>query len=90
MYTDHKALLQLMGPKDNHGCLGRQAMFLQEYNFSMKYIPGEENSAAYISSRPAKFALAVSTRSSDQRKEFIIYQDLSYKSDGKILMKINH
>ena len=81
LYTDHKALLQLMGLKDYLGRLGRQAMFLQEYNFTIKYLPGEENSAADISSRPAKFALAVSTRSSNQREELINHQDLSYKSD---------
>ena len=42
LYTDHKALLQLMGLKDYLGSLGRQAMFLQEYNFTIKYLPGEQ------------------------------------------------
>ena len=36
VYTDHKALLNLMNIRDYHGRLGRQAMFLQEYNFTIK------------------------------------------------------
>jgi transposase InsO family protein len=63
LYTDHKALTQLMSIKDYVGRLGRQAMLLQEYTFTIKYLPGEENSAADIASRPAKYALAVTTRS---------------------------
>ena len=62
LYTDHKALTQLMSIKDYVGRLGRQAMLLQEYTFTIKYLPGEENSAADIASRPAKYALVI-TRS---------------------------
>lgn len=71
LFTDHKALIQLMGIKDYLGRLGRQAMFLQEYNFTIKYLPGEDNHAADVASRPAKFALAVTTRSAAQREEAI-------------------
>ncbi len=43
-----------MNMKDYHGRLGRQAMFVQEYQlFTIKYLPGAENSAADIASRPA-------------------------------------
>jgi hypothetical protein len=62
LYTDHKALSQLMTMKDYVGRLGRQALLLQEYTFTIKYLPGEENSAADITSRPAKYALAVAKK----------------------------
>ena len=52
VYTDHKALLNLMAIKDYHGRLGRQAMFLQKYTFTIQYLPGKENGAADASSRP--------------------------------------
>jgi len=52
-----------------HGRLGRQAMLLQEYQFTISYLPGEENSAADIVSRPTRFskvALMVTTRSNNK------------------------
>ena len=33
-----------MTMKDYVGILGRQALLLQEYTFTIKYLPGEENS----------------------------------------------
>lgn len=42
----HNTLLNLMGIKDYHGRLGKQAMFLQEYNFTIKYLPEKDNGAA--------------------------------------------
>jgi len=76
LYTDHKALIQLMGIRDYIGRLGRQAMLLQEYTFSIVYLPGEDNAAADITSRPTlqekeqstRFALAVQTRASADRE----------------------
>ena len=66
VYTDHKALLNLMNIRDYHGRLGRQAMFLQEYQFTIKYLPGKENSGADAASRPV---LAIVTRSRQQDYE---------------------
>ena len=40
-----------MGIKDYHGRLGRQTMLFQEYNFTIKYLPGKENGAADAASR---------------------------------------
>lgn len=51
LYTDHKALSQLMTMKDYVGRLGRQSLLLQEYTFTIKYLPGDENNAADITSR---------------------------------------
>jgi len=36
LYTDHKALTSLMSITNYHGRLGRQAMLLQEYQFTMR------------------------------------------------------
>lgn len=63
VYTDHKALLNLMNIRDYHGRLGRQAMFLQEYHFTIKYLPGKENSGADAASRPV---LAITTGNKNQ------------------------
>ena len=38
LYTDHKALFQLMILKNYVGRLGRQALMLQEYSFTIKYL----------------------------------------------------
>ena len=81
LYTDHKAVLQLMFLKNYIGRLGRQALMLQEYTFTIKYLPGPENTAADISSRLHQYALAV-TRSDAQREELIIQDDLSFKSEN--------
>jgi len=76
VYTDHKALLNLMNIRDYHGRLGRQAMFLQEYTFTIKYLPGKENSGADVASRPifsvtleTKPVLSVTTRNRQQAME---------------------
>ncbi len=76
VYTDHKALLNLMNIRDYHGRLGRQAMFLQEYTFTIKYLPGKENSGADVASRPifsvtleTKPVLSVQTRNRQQVME---------------------
>jgi len=79
LYTDHKALSQLMTIKDYVGRLGRQALLLQEYTFTIKYLPGEENSAADITSRPAKYALAVSQK--DKSQELSSKEIISYKNE---------
>ena len=55
-----------MSIKDYVGRLGRQAMLLQEYTFTIKYLPGEENSAADIASRPAKYALVITRSKTNQ------------------------
>ena len=52
IFSDHKSLLSLMSIKDYYGRLGRQAMFLQEYNFTLNYIPGKDNFGADAASRP--------------------------------------
>lgn len=72
VYTDHIALLNLMNIRDYHGRLGRQAMFLQEYHFTVKYIPGKDNTAADATSRPV---LAIETRSSKQLEKDKIQHD---------------
>lgn len=79
LFTDHKALVQLMNIKDYWGRLGRQAMFLQEYVFTIQYLPGEENSAADVTSRPPQLALLVTTRSKAKEKE--LDPDVSFKYD---------
>ncbi len=82
LYTDHKCLEQLMSIKDYHGRLGRQAMFVQEYMpFTIKYLPGPENSAADIASRPAKFAFMMELR---PRKRKIDEVDLNELEKGTI------
>ena len=57
-----------MNIKDYHGRLGRQAMFLQEYTFTIKYLPGKQNSAADATSRPV---LSVQTRGKRQEYEML-------------------
>ena len=55
LYTDHKALLTLMQIKNYQGRLGRQALYLQMYEFTIKFIPGEDNHAADFASRPIQY-----------------------------------
>jgi len=60
-----------MSLKDYYGRIGRQSLFVQEYTFTIKYLPGSDNFAADIASRPTKVALAVTTRSTAQREDII-------------------
>ena len=81
VYTDHKALLNLMAIKDYHGRLGRQAMFLKEYTFTIQYLPGKENGAADASSRPfdkrTKSVLALVVNGTKEKHE---EHDANYKN----------
>ena len=52
-------------------------MLLQEYQFTIAYLPGDENSAADIVSRPTKFskvALMVSTRSNKNSANELLHE----------------
>lgn len=51
VYTDHRALQFLMSAKLNHDRLRRWALFLQEFDFSVIYIPGKQNIVADSLSR---------------------------------------
>lgn len=57
--TDHKPILALLGEKKGipvmaAGRLQRWAVFLSEYNYEMKYIPGPPNMADLLSRLPLK------------------------------------
>jgi hypothetical protein len=41
--TDHESLKYLMNLKDPHGRLARWALFLQEFNFKIQYVPGKKH-----------------------------------------------
>ena len=70
-----------MSMTDYVGRLGRQAMLLQEYTFTIKYIPGEDNHVADFASRPNKLVLAVATRSTTEKLiEDEKHFDLSFKN----------
>ena len=91
VYTDHQVLLNLMNIRDYHGGLGRQAMFLQEYHFTIKYLPRKDNSGADAASRPV---LSITTRIKKQEykklSNFVVTQldDGSYfynAQDSKLI-----
>lgn len=51
IYTDHRALQFLMSSKLVHNRLKRWALFLQEFRFTIVYVPGAENIIADTLSR---------------------------------------
>lgn len=51
VYSDHRALQFMMSAKLTHGRLRRWALLLQEFCFSVHYIPGKQNDVADALSR---------------------------------------
>ena len=52
--SDHKPLVWLMTAKDPRGRLSRWALRLQEFNFTVEHISGEQNSIPDALSRPCR------------------------------------
>ncbi len=73
--------------KDYTGRLGRQTLYLQEYTFEINYLPGKENSAADLASRPHNYSLIVTTRNNEiETNTSDIYDDhplIYYLLNGK-------
>lgn len=51
IYTDHKALEHIQSVKDSTGQLFRWSLFLQDYDFEIRYRPGSNNANADALSR---------------------------------------
>lgn len=54
-------------------------MLLQEYHFTIKFLAGNENSAADIDSRPSKYTLVAQTRSKTGNQTELL-DNLTFKS----------
>jgi cleavage and polyadenylation specificity factor subunit 1 len=77
--SDHKPLVHIMGMKDPSPRQQRQISFLSEFNMSIVYLPGEENSVADFLSRSVNNIYFPPVFTKERLSSFPITQeDLSY------------
>jgi len=74
IFTDHKALEHIQSVKDSTGQLFRWSLFLQDYDFVIKYRPGREHQNADVMSRLGHEAGVASPRVQDADVQSIITQ----------------
>ena len=92
---DHRPLMWLQSKRDAHGKLGRWALRLAEYDFSIKHIPGRENIDADCLSRAFVAAVAPTDMAREQAADPEIMKALEGDSrqqfitapDGRIFFR---